>query len=342
MKLMKNVIGAFNGAASSTLVVGPRFGVDVSVLRLNSRKVMITSCDPISYIPSIGPEASASMSVYEVASDVATSGITPKYAMVDLNLPPQLSDMALTQYWKSFHKTCVQLGISIVGGHTGRFEGCDYSVVGGATLWAFCDVNDYVTSMMARDGDDIVMTKTAGYGATSVLTKAFPRTMRRVLGSSLFEEAEKYFESANIVKDATIASKCGIHSAGVTAMHDATEGGIVAGLLEVAEASRLGGTVFLDDIPISEETVQLCKFFHIDPMVSLGEGSLLITCRPHRTETILRRLRSGRIGAVVIGRLSAKNRTLRALTKRGVIPLRYPKRDPYWRAYWRGVEKGWA
>lgn len=339
---MKSVIGAFRGANSPTLVIGPRFGVDVSVLRLNSRNVMITSCDPVSYIPSIGPEASASMSVHEVASDVATSGIAPRYAMVDLNLPPQLSDQALTRYWKSFHKTCVQLGISIVGGHTGRFEGCDYSVVGGATLWGFCGVNDYVTSMMARDGDDIVMTKTAGYGATSVLTKAFPRTARRVLGNSLFGEAEKYFESANTVEDATIASRCGIHSAGVTAMHDATEGGIVAGLLEVAEASRLGGTVFLEDVPVSEETGQLCKFFHIDPMVSLGEGSLLIACRPNRTETILRSLRSKRIAAVVIGSLSAKNRTLRASTKGGVVPLKYPRRDPYWRAYWRGVEKRWA
>jgi hydrogenase expression/formation protein HypE len=339
---MASVVSKFAGARSGNIAVGPRPGVDVSVLRVSNRKVMVLSCDPVSLIPSIGPEASAAMSVYEVASDVATSGIPPKYAMIDLNLPPHLSDAHLTRYWKSFHGTCMKLGISIVGGHTGRFEGCDYSVIGGATLWTFCGPNRYVTSMMAGDGEDIILTKSAAYGTTGVLARAFPQTARKALGSPLFERARKYFSQANTVKDAIIAASGGIHSRGVTAMHDATEGGVVASLCEIAEASKIGGTIFFDDIPITEETRQLCKLFRIDPLVSLGEGSLVVACKPYRTKAILKNLRSNRIPAAVVGHFSSKVRGLHGVSKKGRAMLHYPTRDPYWQAYWKAVRKGWA
>ncbi|MBO0888743.1 AIR synthase family protein, partial [Candidatus Bathyarchaeota archaeon] len=341
-KVMADTVGRFVGAKSRDIIVGPRAGVDVSVVKIDSRHVMIVSCDPISFIPSMGPEASARMSVYEVASDVATSGIPPKHAMVDFNLPPHISDQSFKRYWRSFHDSCLELGISIVGGHSGRFEGCDYSVIGGATLWTSCDKREYVTSMMAQDDDDLILTKSAAYGATSVLTRAFPRTVGKALGPLLFHKAKQYLLQSNTVKDAITAASIGIHEQGVTAMHDATEGGVVAALLDVADASGLGGNISLDAIPISEETRQLCKFFRIDPLVSLGEGSLVISTRPHRTQAIIDKLRSKGIKGTVVGRLSSNLRGIRATSRKGSVQLRYPTNDPYWHAYWTSVRKGWS
>ena len=339
---MSHVISRFSGSKSSDIILGSKPGVDVSVLRIDSHRIMIVSCDPVSFIPSLGPESSAQMSVYEVASDVATSGIRPEYAVVDLNLPPHLSDNMLTQYWKSFHLACRKLGLSIVGGHTGRFEGCDYSVIGGATFWAFCGRGEYVTSMMAQDGDDLILTKSAGFGATAVLTRAFPRTTKRALGRSLFDKAWTYFSRSNTVTDAVCAASGGIHDRGVTAMHDATEGGVITALMELASASRLGGTVYLDDIPIPEETLQLCKFYRIDPLISLGEGSLVIACKPHKTKAVRRILGSKGIHATVVGQLSSKIRGLQGVTSKGHVTMQYPSLDPYWQAYWRAVRRGWS
>lgn len=339
---MANVISRFTGAKSPTVLLGPTPGVDVSVLQIDRSRVMVVSCDPVSLIPSIGAEASAIMSVYEVASDVATSGNAPKWAVVDLNLPPNISDRTLTRYWRSFSETCDRLGLTIVGGHTGRFEGCDYSVIGGATLWTICGKNEYVTSQMAKDEDDIILTKSAAYGATSVLTRAFPKTVKKAIGSTLFDKARNYFPHSNTVRDSTIAAKAGIHKNGVTAMHDATEGGIIAALSELAAASKLGGTAFLEDIPISEETEQLCKFFRINPLTSLGEGSLVIACRPTQTKRVMASLRAKRIPSTIIGKLSSRHRGLRGITRKGQIPIRPPTSDPYWRAYWKAVGKGWS
>jgi len=339
---MANTIWRFTGAKSRAVVVGPTPGVDVSVLDIGRGRVMVANCDPISLIPSLGPEDSAAMSLYEVASDVATSGHSPKYAMLDLNLPPDLSDQVLGRYWKSINKTCLELGVSILGGHTGRFKGCDYSIIGGATMWTTCRRNEFLTSSMARDGDDLIFTKTPAYGATSVLTRAFPRTVRKYLGQSRFEKAWKYLAGANTVKDSLSAVRAGIHQHGVTAIHDVTEGGALAGIVEMAGASKLGGTIDLESIPVSEETLGICKLFHLDPLTSLGEGSLLIASRPSRTSRVIDILQSKGTKATVIGQLSSRTRGLFGVSRKGRARIRYPKRDPYWNAYWRALRKGWS
>lgn len=341
-EIMGKTIFRLTGAKSRKVLVGPRPGVDVSVLNLDNSLVLVANSDPISLIPSMGPKNSAMMSIYEVASDVATAGIAPEYVLFDLNLPPQISDLSFRDYWKSIHQTCVILGVSILGGHTGRFEGCDYSIVGTATMWAICGKDQYLTSEMARDGDDLLLTKSAAFGATSVLARAFPRTVRKAIGGWLFRRAWKYLFDANIVADALTAATVGIHGGGVTAMHDATEGGVLAAALELAGASGLGASLDLESIPITEETREICKVFKIDPLTSLGEGSLLIASRPPGTTRIIRRLASKGIDAQVIGRLSSKVGGVYGTTRAGRARIRYPAKDPYWRAYWKAVHKGWS
>src|SRR3989442_7880255 len=339
---MRETIFKFRGLESRKIIVGPQPGVDVSVVDIGQGRVMIASCEPISFFPSLGAKGSARLSVNEVASDVATRGVGPSFVMFDLNLPPQLSNNLLTAYWKSIHQSCKSLGLSIGGGHSGRFEGCDYSVVGGATMWTTARKNEFLTSGMAQDGDDLIFTKSIAYGATSILTRAFPRTVRKYLGQSLFERAWKYLQTASTVKDSLSAVKAGIHQHGVTAIHDVTEGGSLAAIVELAGASDLGGIIDVESIPISEETQQIRKLFHLDPLTSLGEGSLLIASRPDRTRRVINILQSRGTKATVIGQLSSETRGIFGVSRQGRFRIRYPDRDPYWNAYWRCLRKGWS
>ncbi len=339
--VLSDTVWRLTGAKSLDVVTGPTFGVDVSIVSVGNDRVMIANCDPISLIPSLGPRDSAEMSVQEVASDVATSGHSPRYALFDLNLPPKTSNQTLVEYWRAVSKACGNLGISIVGGHTGRFEGCDYTILGSATMWTICKKNEYLTSGMARNGDDLILTKSAAYGATAVLSKAFPRTVRNVLGPSLFHELSSYFENMDTVKDSLSAVEVGIHDRGVTAIHDITEGGVFAAAYEMAVASGLGLTLEIEKIPVSEATLHLSKMFRIDPMISLGEGSLLISCRPDRTNRIVQRLQLRRTRATVIGQMSSRFSGVIAAAKKGTVKVPYPNRDPYWDAYSRAIRKGW-
>jgi hydrogenase expression/formation protein HypE len=339
---MSRTVWRLKGTNSRNVVVGPKAGVDVSVLRIGEGRVMVASCDPVSLIPSLGPEDSATMSLYEVASDVATCGQRPRYVMFELNLPPHVSDQVFERYWNSVSNTCVRLGLSILGGHTGKFEGCDYSIIGGATMWTTCREAQYLTSSMARDGDDLIFTKSAAYGATSVLARAFPRTVRKSLGEIAFEKSRQYFNGTNTVPDSLAAVKAGIHERGVTAIHDVTEGGVLAAIAEMADASKLGGSIDIESIPASEETLQICKLFRIDPLTSLGEGSLLITSRPNRTGRVMDKLESMGTSATVIGQLSSRTHQLMGTSRKGRFMIRSPKRDQYWNAYWRALDKGWT
>ena len=125
-------------------------------------------------------------------------------------------------------------------------------------------------------------------------------------------------------------------------MHDATEGGVIAGLIELTTASRLGLMVDLGQIHVSEETEALCELFRIDPLVSLSEGSLIIASKPTKTEEICSKLSSQGIPSAVVGSLTSKFRGCMAATGKGTRSLSYPRVDPYWKAYAKAVKRGWS
>ena len=338
---MDTVIYPRLGASRRGIIVGPKFGVDNAVVRVGTGRVLVATTDPLSFIPGLRPRESAWLSVNLLASDLTTCGSAPQYGIFDFNLPPQMSNQLFAEYWKAFHAECKRLGVAIVGGHTGKYQGCGYSIIGGGVMYTICDEKRYLTSEMASSGDDIILTKGVAVETTAILTRAFPRTIKKALGARLFEKAWRYLSKVSTVKDALIAASVGIHRDGVTAMHDATEGGIVAAVLELANASGLGVELDVEKISISEETREICKFFRINPLTSLSEGTLIIASRPNRTARIVSQLNVAGIPSQVVGRLMSKKSSAQAITRRRRLRLTYPSFDPYWRAYWKGTMKRW-
>jgi hydrogenase expression/formation protein HypE len=76
------------------------------------------------------------------------------------------------------------------------------------------------------------------------------------------------------------------------ARHDATEGGLSNGVCEVAAASKTGVTIFEDWIVAPEEIKATCKYFNIDPLISISEGKLTIAMEIARNYQA--RIRTGR------------------------------------------------
>lgn len=329
------------GAARKEILVGPRFGVDNAVIRIAPGRVLVATTDPLSFIPGLPAEESAWLSVHLLASDLTTSGFAPQFGIFDFNLPPEMGNQEFGKYWKAFHTECKRLGLGIIGGHTGRYQGCDYSVIGGGVMYSIGDEDRYLTSSMAQDGDDLVVTKGVAVETTAVLTRAFPKTVRKALGRSLFEKAWGYLDRVSTVNDALTAVSMGIHRDGVTAMHDATEGGFLAAVLEVATASHLGAYLDLRDLTVSEETLGICNLFRINPLAALSEGTLIVTSRPTRTARIMSKLKSVGIWSQIVGTLTSKTRSVEAQTVKGRRKVTYPKFDPYWRAYSKGKAKRW-
>jgi len=263
------------------------------------------------------------------------------YGIFDFNLPPSMKDSTFRAYWKGFHEACEELGLAIIGGHTGRYDGCDYTIIGGGVMITVGQEGRFLTSAMGRAGDDLILTKGAAIETTAVLTRTFPKRTSKALGERLFEKAWRYVRKVTVVKDALTAASVGIGEEGVTAMHDATEGGVLSASFELAVASRAGLSLDLDAIEVSQETSELCKLFRIDPLASLSEGSLVIASNPDSTSRVLGSLSSKGIPASVVGRLLPKAKGYKAISNSITTHLKEPGVDPYWRAFDTARRHGW-
>src|SRR5258705_541787 len=97
-------------------------------------RVMAVTTDPLSLIPAFGGADSARLAGHLLASDLWTSGIPPAYASVCFSLPPGYPESEFATYWAAMSEEFERLGIAVVAGHTGRYAGCDLSILGAATL----------------------------------------------------------------------------------------------------------------------------------------------------------------------------------------------------------------
>lgn len=335
-ELMANDVYPNLGARSPDVLVGPGRGLDNAVLAVGKGRVMIVTTDPVSMIPKLGMKVSAWLSVHLLASDYATSGNSPTFATFDFNFPPEASAEDVAVYLREVGAECKNLGVSIVAGNTGRYPGSGYTVVGGGTLFGFANRAGYLSPAMARAGDVVMATKGAAIEATAMLANSFPRYLESRVGRRVVQSAKRYLLKCTTVEDAILAAEVGIHDDGVTSMHDATEGGVLGGLCEMAEAS---GRSFLVDpgrIRVPPEAVAVCSAFGIDPLASVSEGTLLLTISPASSEAVVARLKKAEIPCFEIGRVGegparvvfsegGRRRIVRAVS------------DPYWPAYARAV-----
>src|SRR2546425_6270526 len=116
-------------------------------------------------------------------------------------------------------------GAAIVTGHTGRYEGCAYPMVGGATFLAIAPEDGWVTANMAKPGNHVLVTKTAALEATAILSNTFPDLIERKLGAEVTKRARALFDSMSTVDDALTAASIGLRRGGVWARPEATESG---------------------------------------------------------------------------------------------------------------------
>jgi hydrogenase expression/formation protein HypE len=332
-ELFERVILRRLGAKDRDVLTPPKHGVDVGVVRVADGVAMALTTDPVFVVPAYGWERAAWFAAHILASDAATSGLPLRWMAVDLNLPPEITDDELTQLWDAFHRACDELGIAIVTGHTARYDGCTWPMVGGATCMALGAADAYVTPEMARPGDLVVVTKGAAIEATALFAATFPDRLRTGVGADVVTAADALFERMTVVPEAVIARDFGLRDAGVTAMHDATEGGVLGGLLEVAVASGTGMRVELDAIPLRPEVAAVCGHTGMDPYHAISEGTLIATVVPARADAYLAALADGAIEAAVVGQVLPPDAG-RTLIRDGVEEsLEHPGLDPFWGAF---------
>jgi len=326
------------GAKSEKVLVGPQHGVDVGIVEIGGKAVSFT-CDPVFIVPEYGWERAAWFAIHILASDAVTCGLKPKFLSIDLNLPMEMTKEQLEIMWDTMHRECERLGISVITGHTARYENCHYPMVGGATIVGIGEKNEYVTPRLAMTGDKIIITKGPAIEATGIFATMFPQLMEKEFGRDFSQKAQQIFYQMSVVEDAITAVGVGVRENGVTAMHDATECGVWGGLYEVARAAGLGVRVEKEQIMFTDYVKEICEYFGIDPYASISEGTLIITCRPHKAQEVVKAISQKGIKSAIVGELVEPAKGLILVESGKEKKLEHPIVDPFWKAFYGALEK---
>ncbi|MEM4703635.1 MAG: AIR synthase family protein [Candidatus Bathyarchaeia archaeon] len=311
--LLKEVVFKNLGAKREEVVLGPSVGVDGAVVNVGDKAILI-SMDPITgAIERVGW-----LAVNVNANDVATFGVKPSFMLSCILLPEKADRSHVENISIQMDRAAKELDIAIVGGHCEVTPGLTHPIVVGCVM-GITEKGNYVTAGEAESGDQLILTKSAGIEGTAILAIDKEKLLKRKIGQKTLQSAKEFFSQISVVKEALAAFNAG----GVHAMHDPTEGGIIGGVVEMAEASKLGVEIFEKEIPVRPETEEICEAFRIDPLQLVSSGALLIAANPDNTEKILRALKKIKIQASVIGSFTENthNRTLfRKNGKRQKLP----------------------
>ena len=256
--------------------------------------MLVFSTDPITG----ASKGMGTLAVHITANDLASSGAEPVGILTCVILPPRTREKKLHDLMEEIILAANSLHIEVMGGHTEISDVVNRPVI---TVTGVGKVHKdkLVSTGGLQPGDDLVMTKWAGLEGTSIIAEEKREELLTRIPEQLIDAAAAMREYISVVPEAAVAV-----DAGVTAMHDVTEGGIYGALWEV-EASGVGIIADLDKIPIRQETIELCEFYDINPYMLISSGCMLIGT-PHGNMLVDRLAEHG-IPAAVIGRATEGN-----------------------------------
>lgn len=329
------------GKQREEVLIGPQYGVDVSIVKLNSGMAMALTSDPLTLIPSLGLSESAWLSVYILANDMVTTGFAPMYAQFVLNLSTSVNAAMFNEYWKHIHHYCKAIGIAITGGHTGQVVAQDSTVAGGGTFITIAEEDKLLTSNKAKPGNVIIVTKECAITACAILAMSFPETVKNKCGVDVYNLGCELFYSTTSVQDGLTAALICDGRRDITAMHDVTEGGVLGAIYEMATASKCGVSIDMNKLPTGYVQESICKIFEINQHYVVGAGSMIIAAEENKAGEVLKRLFLKNIKATIVGHFTSEFSTMELIENEQRFQLKHPGTDAYWNAFYNGINKGW-
>lgn len=284
-------------AKRSEVLVRPGIGVDCSAVDFGEYACVLSG-DPITGAASeIGR-----LAVHISCNDIASCGVEPLGLLVTLLAPPGTSEKELGHIMGQLSETAAALNVDILGGHT-EITGSVNRFIINTTAIGKAVKDRLITTSGGKDGDSLVLTKSAGLEGTAILAFDREAELFASLGKSVTDEAKRFMDDISVVKEGLIAG-----SFGASAMHDVTEGGVLGAVWEMCEASGTGCIIYKNLIPIAMSTSRICEYYKIDPLKLISSGCMLIACTDG--EGLAAKLHEQGIPASVIGSMTGDGNKL--------------------------------
>ena len=292
-EVLRRIVFERLGVPCDRLLQGPHVGEDAAVIDVGDR-VLVVASDPITgAVGNVGW-----LAVHVNANDVASTGARPLWFLCVTLLPEGSGEELLEGIMDQMHAACVEVGVSLVGGHTETTPGLDRPILIGFMMGE-AQKDKYVTTGGAKPGDAIVLTKGAGIEGTAVLAEDFERYLRGRVDENILQSAQKMINRISVVPEAMKAVEIG----GVHSLHDPTEGGILNGVWEMAEAAGVGVVIWEEEVPVAVETKVISEVLEVDPLKLMGSGALMIVVESERAGDMVSSMQEMGVEASVIGEI---------------------------------------
>lgn len=292
-KLKKLVLDRL-APCSEDVLEGPGTGLDCGIIK-SKGDVLVISSDPITgAAKNIGI-----LAIHVSCNDIACCGITPKGINLVMIVPESTTVEEIKTIVDQVSKEAKSLNVDIVGGHTEVSSAVNRPILT-TTAFGFASEKQIIYSSGAKVGDSIIMTKRAALEGTAILAADFKDRLLEIMSEDEIHKGESLINQISVVPEGVLCGESGV----VNAMHDATEGGILGAVGELAIASKKGFIVDLRKIPVLNVTKQICEFFKINPYRLISSGSMIIsTSNPDKIKKILS---SNNIESEIIGKIQEK------------------------------------
>ncbi len=227
----------------------------------------------------------------------AAMGAKPVAVQVQLLCPLAFMESDLKALMSSLKEEAEKLGISLV---PGKIESSSFVYVPYLVLNGIGAVKTEEPYYKIEAGQELLLTKWIAIESTVLLARKYEKELLSHFTPVFLGNAQKLLQYISVVPEALVAVRHG-----VKAMLPIEEGGIFGTLWELAKGAGLGLEVRAKDIPIKQETIEICELYHKNPYKLPSAGSLLIVVE-HGEQLKWELLNAG-IPSTVIGVLTDKS-----------------------------------
>ena len=304
------------------VVIPPQVGYDAGVHRIGDKYVVVAT-DPCVGVPE---EWFGYLLIHYAASDMALFGAKPEFCTITLMGPKTTKPQRFQEIMEQTCEAANDLDMAIVRGHTGTYDGV-LELVGVCTTYGTVLLEKLITPGNAKPGDLILCTKPVGLETIVNFSLTQKAQAQKLFGTKKTEELAKQVHLQSCVKEALQLAETG----GVHAMHDATEGGFVAALNEMTQASKVGFKVDFEKLLITPEVRILQGTFGLSDeqvMAMSSAGSILAAVDPKAKEKVEETLNRNGLKASFLGEFT-KNKNHILVKKKKETPFPETAEDPY-------------
>ena len=295
------------------VLLGPALGEDGCALDLPSG-VLVAATDPVT----LTSRQVGRFAVVVNANDVAVMGVRPRWFLACVLLPPGVTSGEVEELFGTMRDELATVGATLVGGHTEITPAVTQPVVIGQML-GLAESGRFVTTAGARPGEVVVQVGSVPVEGAAVLATEHRAELGAVDASTVRAAADALDEPGICVVEAALAAA----ELGATAMHDPTEGGLAAGLHELAARGEVAVIVDRERVVWFSPGVAVCTALGADPWATLASGSVIATFPAVDADPAVAEL--NRLGhrAAIIGVIAAG----RGVHDDAGVAVPYPLRD---------------